>query len=195
MSKNIFKLAFTALLTQIIFISGLQAQQTITPENALQSYLNNGDQSLKWELKETFTQEDNTFYSLLVTSQKWREFTWTHQLTIIVPKENKFDGALLFITGGSNKNELPNWSNKKDDKLLLSLGGVAKSNSAIVALLKQTPNQPNFGDLTEDALISYTLHNFKKDKDYSWPLLFPMVKSAVRAMDVVQEFSKEKTKS
>lgn len=192
MRKNTFKLAFTALLTQIIFMSGIRAQQTITPENALQSYLNNGDQSLKWELKETFTQEDNTFYNLLVTSQKWREFTWTHQLTIIVPKENKFDGALLFITGGSNKNELPNWSNKKDDKLLLSLGGVAKSNSAIVALLKQTPNQPNFGDLTEDALISYTLHNFKKDKDYSWPLLFPMVKSAVRAMDVVQEFSKQK---
>jgi len=186
------KQVFSVILLQFFCITSMQAQQTVTPETALQSYLNNGDKSLKWELKDSFTQDDATFYNLLVTSQKWREFTWTHQLTIIVPKENKYDGALLFITGGSNKNELPNWSNKKDDKLLLSLGGVANTNKAIVALLKQTPNQPFFGDLTEDALISYTLHNFKKDKDYTWPLLFPMVKSAVRAMDVVQEFSKQK---
>jgi len=186
------KQVFSVILLQFFCITSMQAQQPVTPETALQSYLNNGDKSLKWELKDSFTQDDATFYNLLVTSQKWREFTWTHQLTIIVPKENKYDGALLFITGGSNKNELPNWSNKKDDKLLLSLGGVANTNKAIVALLKQTPNQPFFGDLTEDALISYTLHNFKKDKDYTWPLLFPMVKSAVRAMDVVQEFSKQK---
>lgn len=177
-------------LVQLLFCFSAEAQ--ITPETALSSYLNNGDKAFKWELKETFTQGDVTFYNILLTSQKWREFTWTHQLTVIVPKDNQHDDALLFITGGSNKNELPNWNSKKDDKLYAPLGNIATTNKAIVALLKQTPNQPNFGDLTEDALISYTLHNFKKDKDYSWPLLFPMVKSAVRAMDAVQEFSKQK---
>jgi PhoPQ-activated pathogenicity-related protein len=174
------------------FVYSVQVYAQITPENALESYLNNGDKSYKWELKETFTKDDVTFYDILLTSQKWREFTWTHQLTVIVPKENKHDDALLFITGGSNKNELPNWNSNKDDKMYAPLAKVASTNKAIVALLKQTPNQPNFGNLTEDALISYTLHQFKKDKDYSWPLLFPMVKSAVRAMDVVQEFSKQK---
>ncbi len=191
MKSNISKLIFNILIFSFLFGVSVKAQEPITPENALQKYLDNGDKSLKWEIKETFSQDDNTFYNLLVTSQKWREFTWTHQLTIIVPKKNNYDGALLFITGGSNKEGLPNWSNKRDDNLLVSLSNVAKQNQAIVALLKQTPNQPFFGDLTEDALISYTLHNFKKDKDYSWPLLFPMVKSAVRAMDVVQAFSKQ----
>src|SRR5690606_2824228 len=39
--------------------------------------------------------------------------------------------------------------------------------------------------------ISYTLNEYKKDGDYSWPLLFPMTKSAIRALDVVQAFSSE----
>ncbi|TDE12775.1 PhoPQ-activated pathogenicity-related family protein [Dyadobacter psychrotolerans] len=191
MFKKITILVSSFFLLQS-FTFNVNAQKTITPETALQSYLDNGDKTFKWELKDSYTKDDLTIYNILLTSQKWREFTWTHQLTIIVPKENKHDGALLFITGGSNKNELPNWNSKKDDKLIASLSGVAAANKAIVVQLKQTPNQPFFGDLTEDALISYTLHNFKKDKDYSWPLLFPMVKSAVRAMDVVQEFSKQK---
>lgn len=184
--------AASLILLQTIFASNIQAQKTITPETALDSYLNNGDKTFKWEVKDSFERDGLTFYNLLLTSQKWREFTWTHQLTVIVPKENKHDDALLFITGGHNTNELPNWNNKKDDDMYVALGGVALTNHAIVALLKQTPNQPFFGDLTEDALISYTLHNFKKDKDYSWPLLFPMVKSATKAMDAIQEFSKQK---
>jgi PhoPQ-activated pathogenicity-related protein len=183
--------AFKIIFLQILFVT-ISPAQKITPETALKSYLDNGDKTFKWELKETFTRGDLTFHNLLVTSQKWREFVWTHQLTVIVPKENKHDDALLFITGGSNSDGLPNWNTKKDDKLYGPLGDIATTNKAIVALLKQTPNQPFFGDLTEDALISYTLHNFKKDKDYSWPLLFPMVKSAVKAMDVVQQFSKQK---
>ncbi|WP_276371269.1 PhoPQ-activated protein PqaA family protein [Chryseolinea sp. H1M3-3] len=177
------------VLLQFIFLSHIHAQSALTPETALHGYLNNGDKAYHWELKETYTVGDAKAYSLLLTSQQWHEYIWTHQLTILVPAENEYDGALLFITGGSNKKGLPNW-NSKDDKFLQALGSVATKNKSIVALLRQTPNQPLHGDLTEDALISYTLHKFKEDGDYSWPLLFPMVKSAVRAMDAVQEFAK-----
>ncbi|MEA1878757.1 MAG: PhoPQ-activated protein PqaA family protein, partial [Bacteroidota bacterium] len=62
------------------------------------------------------------------------------------------------------------------------------------AIIWQTPNQPLYDDLTEDELISFTLHNYNNDGDYSWPLLFPMVKTAVRAMDAVQQFSEETLK-
>ncbi|WP_025764724.1 PhoPQ-activated pathogenicity-related family protein [Dyadobacter tibetensis] len=165
------------------------AQKTITPETALESYLENGDQSFEWTLKDSFKLKDVTIYNLHLTSQKWREFTWTHQLTVIVPDKIQHDGALLFITGGKNKDGVPDWSDPRNDKLVNGLAQVAQTNKAIVAQLRQTPNQPNFDGLTEDALISYTLHNFKKDKDYSWPLLFPMVKSAVRGMDALQEFA------
>ncbi|MFD1143299.1 PhoPQ-activated pathogenicity-related family protein [Larkinella insperata] len=169
-------------------------REPVTPETALQSYLNNGDKTFRWEVKETFEAGPAKGYHLLLTSQKWREHTWRHQLTVLVPNENQYDGALLFITGGSNKSEQPNWNGGSDDKVLQGLAGIAVKNKAIVSILRQTPNQPLYNNLTEDALISFTLHNFKKDHDYTWPLLFPMVKSAVRAMDAVQEFSKQTLK-
>ncbi len=165
-------------------------KQEITPETALQSYLENNDKSLHWELHESFEQNGLTIYNLLVTSQKWREYTWRHQLSIVVPDEINHDGALLFITGGSNKDEMPNWK-KKDDGNIQMMEFIAQKNKAIVAVLFQVPNQPLYNDLTEDELISFTLHNYREDKDFTWPLLFPMVKSAVRAMDAVQAFSKE----
>lgn len=179
---------------QCLFVTVALAQQNLTPETALQGYINNNDKTFQWELRESFTVGDVKAYNLLLTSQQWHEYVWTHQLTILVPGEHKSDGALLFITGGSNKKGQPNWS-KKEDAFLGALAGVAEKNKGIVALLRQTPNQPLYRDLTEDALISYTLHKFKEDGDYSWPMLFPMVKSAVRAMDAIQQFSKETLKT
>jgi PhoPQ-activated pathogenicity-related protein len=185
---------YTLRISTILFLSFIyivtNAQTQLTPQTALQSYLNNGDKSYRWELKESYVLGDVKAYDLLLTSQQWHEFVWTHQLTILVPNENLYDGALLFITGGSNKKGIPNWKGK-DDKFLVELATLSKKNKGIVALLRQTPNQPAYGDLTEDALISFTLHNFKEDGDYSWPLLFPMVKSAVSGMDAVQEFSRK----
>ncbi|MCC6287319.1 MAG: PhoPQ-activated pathogenicity-like protein PqaA type [Chitinophagaceae bacterium] len=172
----------------IVYSQLILAQAAITPATALQSYLNNGDNTFSWEVKDTYDIGDTKAYALLLTSQKWRDIVWKHQLTLLVPKENKYDGALLFITGGSLKDGMPNWSGR-DDKQNIRMAHVAEKNKAIVAVLRQTPNQPLFDDLTEDALISFTLHNFKKDGDYSWPLLFPMVKSAVKAMDAIQQFS------
>jgi PhoPQ-activated pathogenicity-related protein len=156
----------------------------------MQHYLNNGDTAFHWEMKDSFDFGNVKAYDVLLTSQKWREFVWTHQLTIFVPKENNYDGALLFITGGHIKNGLPEW-HALGDKFDSAMSMVADKNKSITAVVRQTPNQPLFGDLTEDALISYTLHQFKNDGDYTWPLLFPMTKTAVKAMDAVQEISKK----
>ncbi|WP_026811686.1 PhoPQ-activated pathogenicity-related family protein [Arenibacter latericius] len=166
----------------------------ITPETALKSYLHNNDSHYEWEIKETYNLGESTVYEILLTSQKWREFTWKHQLTVLVPKIVSHDGALLFITGGSIKDGSPNWSSNKENKRAQSFNHIADKNQAIVAIIKQVPNQPLYDGMVEDELISYTLHNYKNDKDLTWPLLFPMVKSAVRAMDAIQEFSDKELK-
>jgi PhoPQ-activated pathogenicity-related protein len=176
---------------QFIFFNAAHSQNKdpITPSTALQHYLHNGDTTFHWEIKDTFDLGEVKVYDLLLTSQKWRQYVWTHQLTIFVPKENNYDGALLDITGGSVKDGMPNW-NGRDDKFFIAMSEIAEKDKSIVAVLRQTPNEPLFDSLGEDALISYTLHRFKNDDDYSWPLLFPMVKSAVRAMDAVQDLAK-----
>ncbi|MDD4778925.1 MAG: PhoPQ-activated protein PqaA family protein [Fermentimonas sp.] len=160
----------------------------VTPETALESYLNNNDTSYAWEIYETDDLERVKLYNILLTSQKWHEYTWRHQLVILVPEELKYDGALLYISTGSNSDEMPNWRDKDNNSIQL-MKYVAEKNQALTAVLFQVPNQPLFDDLTEDEIISLTFHNYRGDGDYTWPLLFPMVKSAVRSMDAIQDFS------
>ena len=91
--------------------------------------------------------------------------------------------AFLFITGGSNGDGPPKRS---------ELGPIASITNTVVAELKMVPNEPlvfdNDGVLRkEDDLIAYTWDKFLKGGDDEWPARLPMVKSAVRAMDCVQE--------
>lgn len=184
MIRPTFFFTFLALL----FLRLGWAQEKITPETALSHYLQQADGAYKWEVRDSVQLPEANIYTLLLTSQRWQEIVWTHQLSIAVPKQLNHEEGLLFISGGSNKNGIPNWTSNEDD-LLNKLTEIAVKNKACVAMLKQTPNQPLFNGLTEDALISYTLHRFQQEHDYSLPLLFPMVKSAVKAMDAVQEFA------
>lgn len=164
---------------------------TLTPETALESYINNDDKTYRWEIRDEINAEGIKVAVLKLTSQKWREHTWVHQLTVIAPAGTPSEGALLFITGGSNRDGEPNWQDK-DNEIFKMLTMVSAKNNAVVAIISQVPNQPLYSDLTEDALISYTLHNFKNDRDFTWPLLFPMTKSAIKAMDAVQEYAVQK---
>lgn len=164
------------------------AQQAVTPETALNAYVHNDDPTWGWEVRNTYPMDDTEVYSLLFISQKWHGMLWKHELVIFVPQSVKQDGALLFIDGGSVNDGIPKFS-KEDNALFMFLSALANRNNALVCVLKQVPNQPLYGGLKEDALISHTLNEFRKDKDYSWPLLFPMTKAAYKAMDAVQEFA------
>ncbi|MFV0420514.1 MAG: PhoPQ-activated pathogenicity-related family protein [Dysgonomonas sp.] len=173
----------------LLFVLQINAQ---TPDTALKAYLDNKDSSYAWEIKDTYSLNGCNVYSIFLISQKWQGMLWKHELVVYVPDHLDYDGAMLFITGGGlDENKFPKFSGK-DDAVGEAFSQMAISNKAPIALLRQVPNQPLYGGLNEDALIAYTLNEFRKTNDYSWPLLFPMVKSATRAMDAVQELLKEK---
>jgi len=64
-----------------------------------------------------------------------------------------------------------------------ALAAVANASGLAAAVVRQVPCQPMFGDLREDGLIAHTFVEYTKSGDASWPLLLPMVKSAVEAMN------------
>lgn len=166
------------------------AAQTST--TALKSYVEKDDTSFVWEVRDSVRVKDCSVYSLFMISQKWQDMLWKHELIVYVPDTINYDGTLLYITGGGlDENRLPKFVGK-DNFIEQNLVQMAVRNKASVACLRQVPNQPLYNGLNEDALIAYTLNEFRKTNDYSWPLLFPMVKSTVRAMDTIEQLLRDK---
>jgi PhoPQ-activated pathogenicity-related protein len=150
----------------------------------LDDYVKRPDAAFAWTQTGNHTTPAGTIYNLKLTSQVWQGITWTHDLRVYEPHEViSADAMLLFITGGDN-NSRPDDEDHKRGFWLAQLCG------ARVAVLPQVPNQPLLDGKTEDELIAETFVRFLQTKDENWPLLFPMVKSAVRAMDAVQAWAK-----
>ena len=142
-----------------------------------------------WKVVRKETKPEGTVHHIKLTSQLWHGITWEHQLRIYEPAGlGEGDAVLLFITGGSTTSK----PSDNDDAQGFAL---ARLCGARCAVLPQVPNQPLLGGKTEDTLISETFVRFLDTKDESWPLLFPMVKSAVRAMDAVQAWAKAEGKA
>jgi PhoPQ-activated pathogenicity-related protein len=151
----------------------------------LDDYIRKPDSAFTWKQSSNHDTPAGKIHSLRLTSQIWQGITWNHELTIYEPTEiTHQDTVLLFITGGGTGST----PNDDDHKLAF---GLTKVTGARVAVLHQVPNQPLLGDKTEDTLIAETFVRFLETKDANWPLLFPMVKSAVRAMDAIQAWAKQ----
>lgn len=140
----------------------------------LNAYVMRKDPATKWSVAKSST--NHTLIDL--TSQKWQGTAWKHQVEIDIPRVTRHKGvALLCITGGK-----PNAADSKYAKALADRSGMP------VATLYQIPNQPLWGR-NEDALIAYTFQKWFETKDSSWPLLFPMTKSAYEAMNAIQSIT------
>ncbi len=155
----------------------------------LEEYVKRDDPTFAWKLFRKEAKPEGTVSHIKLTSQLWHEIIWEHQLRVYEPTGlGEGDAVLLFITGGSTTSK----PSDNDDAQGFAL---ARLCGARCAVLPQVPNQPLMGGKTEDTLISETFVRFLDTKDESWPLLFPMVKSAVRAMDAVQAWAKAEGKT
>lgn len=162
----------------VLFIALLKLQ---AEDNALEAYVHKPDDSFKWKIISRYETNGFTGAALSLTSQTWRSNEWKHAMQIVRPKKLRHpEIAFLFVTGdGSGKNYIP---------MLMKLANEA---GAVAALVGSVPNQPLYGGRKEDALIAYTFAQYMQTGDETWPLLFPMTKSAVRAMDAVQQFAQK----
>jgi PhoPQ-activated pathogenicity-related protein len=148
----------------------------------LHQYVKTADPSFSWKLKEKIDHPLGTVYDLELVSQTWHDITWKHQLQVYQPRDvapNKT--MLVWVWGGGGANVATTAIGME----------LAKKLDAPCAFLYHVPNQPLFDGKTEDALIAETFVRCLKDKDDTWPLLLPMVKSTVKAMDALQAFTRE----
>lgn len=161
-------------------------------ETALDRYVAKPDPTYSWKVARTVSANGITQYIVDLKSQTWRtekeinQPVWQHWLNIVKPEKASSKTAFLFIVGGANGGEPPQSAEINSLRL-------AQATNSVVAELKMVPNQPLIlhGDgvpRKEDDFIGYTWDQFLKTGDETWPARLPMVKSAVRAMDCVQEF-------
>ncbi len=142
-----------------------------TPSELL-DYVMKPDASYSW--REASREPRRVDFDL--TSQTWQGVQWKHTVTLSEPKHRDHDGiAVLVVTGGD-----PN-----DEDLRIATA-VADRSGMPCATLFHIPNQPIW-NLREDGLIAHTLVKYLETGEPDWPLLFPMTKSVIRAMDALAE--------
>jgi PhoPQ-activated pathogenicity-related protein len=147
----------------------------------LYEYVKRPEKAYAWKLNQRIADPQGTVYDLELVSQTWHDITWKHQLQVYQPQGvAPSKTLLLWNTGG-----------KASPDSIRQAMALATKIQAPVAFLYNIPNQPLLGGKNEDALIAETFIRYLGTKDETWPLLFPMVKSVVKAMDALQDFSKE----
>ncbi|PJE80881.1 hypothetical protein CI610_00129 [invertebrate metagenome] len=144
-----------------------------------------------------------------MVSQRWKTAesakvnhpVWRHRVTLYTPEKRRSSTALLYINNGtlySEKNSASFLSPNEN----LDFAWIAASTGSVIVNLGDVPNQLlTFGNgesLREDALMAFTWQFFLSNPESNMDglLQLPMVKSAVKVMDMVQTlFSQEKTSS
>jgi len=184
----------TSILPIALLVLLVAADATLAAEEPgpLEAYVAKQDDSFRWVKRREGTLGESRFAELTLTSQTWRGIVWRHQVFVIKPSEiapgNRH--ALLYIAGGRWRDELarPDAEEPLPGEVKW-FAAVAEHMKTPVAVLRHVPQQPIFDGLVEDEIISLTFEKYLRMGDAEWPLLLPMVKSAVRAMDSVEQFA------
>jgi PhoPQ-activated pathogenicity-related protein len=170
------------------------AEASVKTAGPLAEYVNKEDKSYAWTKRQEGSIGSGKYAELTLTSQTWKDIVWKHQLFVYRPAETKSTAqALLWIHGGRWADALaePPKDGDKAPQIVQLLATVGDQLRCPVAVLLHVPQQPIFDGMVEDEAISHTFVRFYATGDAEWPLLLPMVKSAVRAMDAVQEFASQ----
>jgi len=159
----------------------------------LADYVAKEDPSYGWKKIREGKIGSTEYAELILTSQTWRNIVWKHRLFILKPSTAKqTKQGFLVIAGGRWRDAYEDPDRDEEipsESRFLAL--LAEKLQSPVAVLLNVPQQPIFGGMVEDEIISFTFEKYITTQDPEWPLLLPMVKSAVRGMDAVEEFCEQ----
>ena len=146
-------------------------------------YVKKPDDSFSWKLKEKIETARRAPSTTCTWSRRpGRASRWEHDLQVYLPKGVKPGGTMLLwnqggkAEPGSRRSSAWSWPRRRRPR--------SRSCSASPISRCSTARR-------EDALIAETFVRYLETKDEIWPLLFPMVKSLVKAMDALQAFAQK----
>jgi len=192
--SSLRRLALAATLASTLLAPASASDNVPQPSDDLARYVAARDDSFGWRELASGKLGDVEYVEYLLTSQTWRGTPWKHQLFILRPAGMRKDArqGLLFVAGGSWKSEYERERKEADLPMqALLFAQLARQLGTPVGVLRQVPFQPMF-DRKEDALIAFTFDQYLRSGESDWPLLLPMVKSTVRAMDAMQKIARER---
>jgi PhoPQ-activated pathogenicity-related protein len=189
--------AIGSLLAAVLWLAGtplLADPAAPVAADPLRDYVARADPATAWQERSRGSYRGAEFRELVLTSQWWRGSLWRHQLFVLRPP-NAEPGrpVLLYVSGGTWR---PAFLKPPDDPARVPAGigawaSLAETLRAPVAVLMQVPFQPLFGQLQEDDLLAFTLDQYLQTGATDWPLLLPMVKATITAMDAVDQLCRQ----
>ncbi len=170
----------------VIMLAGLLLTPVLWAD--LVEYVTRPDDSFAVEVVDRQPVEGGVAVFARLTSQTWQDIPWQHWLVIFRPDTVTHPDNMVLVVGGGNIRETPPGLGGGEARAAQQ---VAVATQSAIALVNQVPNQPLFGGLREDHLIAYTYDKYLQGEGDDWPLLLPMAKSAVKAMDATQQVMRE----
>ncbi len=164
------------LLGQALLLTLAPLRGDVSIPGDLAAYVARPEPQYQWTVDKKESLGTTEVWYLKLTSQVWQDIPWEHDLVVFRPENAPVEKALILNEGGKAG------PNKAVFGALL-----ASKIKAPVAVVLGVPKQPLYNNLYEDDLIAETFIRYLETEDGSWPLLFPMVKSVVKAMNAVQE--------
>jgi len=168
-----------SLTCLIPFTSPLASAKEAALPQELSTYVAKAEPDSGWTLVTKSEFGECEYWHLNLKSQVWQDIPWEHDLVIFKPKNVTPDGKMVLLNEGGSF---------KPDKAMYG-AFLANKMKAPVAIVLGVPKQPLYDGKREDDLIAETFIRYLETEDASWPLLFPMVKTVVKAMDAVGEFT------
>jgi PhoPQ-activated pathogenicity-related protein len=164
---------------RLVSLCTLVALGIVQARADLYSFIAQPEPETSWSLVSKSESNGCEISVLKLKSQVWQGIPWEHDLVLFRPKNADITDKMFLLNNGGSL---------RADSIQQGVAFALMTKAPVAALLG-IPKQPLFDGKSEDDLIAETFVRFLDTKDDKWPLLFPMVKSLVKAMDAIQEFS------
>lgn len=194
MARRFRRWLYSALSLGAMLLPAGNAAAQDKVDTTLQNYVHAADSSFAWTQGRTWSSQGVNVSELRLTSQTWHGAVWRHLVYVARPAALKYPAdAMLLIEDGRWKDAsggAADTSEKPPGKVL-AMGTLALKLQAPMVMVTHVPPQPLFENRNEDDALAYSFQKFLNTDVSDWPLLLPMTKSVVRAMDAVDAHARK----